>query len=58
MKNVPGNVIQERCEDILSHLQVNFSYLIYSLVMRFAFMSLISIKEVSKSGIGKENKSV
>ena len=24
MKNVPGNVMQERCEYILSHLQVNF----------------------------------
>ena len=48
MKNVPGNVMQERCEYILSHLQVNFSYLIYSLVMRFAFMSLIPVKEVSK----------
>ena len=58
MKNVPGNVMQERCEYILSHLQVNFSYLIYSLVMRFAFMSLISVKEVSKWGIGKESKLV
>ena len=52
MKNVPGNVMQERCEYILSHLQVNFSYLIYSLVMRFALMSFISVKEVSKWGIG------
>ena len=58
MKNVPGNVMQERCEYILSHLQVNFSYLIYSLVMRFAFMSLISVKEVNKWGIGKESKLV
>ena len=58
MKNVPGNVMQERCEYILSHLQVNFSYLIYSIVMRFAFMSLISVKEVSKRGIGKESKLV
>ena len=58
MKNVPGNVMQERCEYILSHLQVNFSYLIYSLVMRFAFMSLISVKGVSKWGIGKESKLV
>ena len=58
MKNVPGNVMQERCEYILSHLQVNFSYLIYSLVMRFAFMSLISVKEVRKWGIGKESKLV
>ena len=58
MKNVPGNVMQERCEYILSHLQVNFSYLIYSLVMRFAFMSLISVKEVRKGGIGKESNLV
>ena len=50
--------MQERCEYILSHLQVNFSYLIYSLVMRFAFMSLISVKEVRKWGIGKESKLV
>ena len=57
MKNVPGNVMQERCEHILSHLQ-NFSYLIHSLVMRFAFMSLISVKEVRKGGIGKESKLV
>ena len=43
---------------ILSHLQVNFSYLLYSPVMRFAFMSLISVKGVSKWGIGKESKLV
>ena len=43
---------------ILSHLQVNFSYLLYSPVMRFAFMSLISVKEVRKWGIGKESKLV
>ena len=58
MKNVPRNVMQERCEYILSHLQLNFSYLIYSLVMRFAFMSLISVKGVRKGGIGKESKLV
>ena len=50
MKNIPGNVMQERCEYILSHL--------HSLVMRFAFMSLISVKGVSKWGIGKESKLV
>ena len=43
---------------ILWHLQVNFSYLLYSLVMRFAFMSLIPVKEVRKGGIGKESKLV
>ena len=58
MKNVPANVMQERREYILSHLQVNFSYLIYSLVMRFAFMSLIPVKEVRKWSIGKESKLV
>ena len=50
MKNVPANVMQERREYILSHL--------HSLVMRFAFMSLISVKEVRKGGIGKESKLV
>ena len=58
MKNVPGNVMQERCEYILSHLRVDFSYPIHSLVMRFAFRSLISVKEVTKWGIGKESKLV
>ena len=45
--------MQERREYILSHLQVNLSYLIYSPVMRFAFMSLISVREVSKWGTGE-----
>ena len=58
MNNVPRNVMQESCEYILSHLRVDFSYLIYSLVMRFAFRSLISVKEVRKWGIGKESKLV
>ena len=50
MKNVPTNVMQERREYILSHL--------HSLVMRFALMSLIPVKGVSKWGIGKESKLV
>ena len=49
MKNVPANVMQERREYILSHRHSD---------MRFAFMNLISVKEVSKWGIGKESKLV
>ena len=58
MKNVPGNVMQERCEYILSHLRVDFSYLLHSLVMRFAFRGLVSVKQVRKWDIGKEGKLV